>query len=80
MGKPADFCANYISKGRLVAIQGSIRIDRYQTQSGENRTFTRVNANRVQFLDSNRNKSESPYTGIIKVQNRLLNLALNHKD
>ncbi|MGL5506483.1 MAG: single-stranded DNA-binding protein, partial [Paraclostridium sp.] len=27
MGKSAEFCANYISKGRLVAIQGSIRVD-----------------------------------------------------
>ncbi|EQG79461.1 single-stranded DNA-binding family protein [Clostridioides difficile DA00183] len=35
MGKSAEFCANYITKGRLVALQGSIRVDNYQTQSGE---------------------------------------------
>ena len=50
MGKAADFCANYISKGRLVAVQGTIRVDRYQTQSGENRTFTKVSAKSVQAL------------------------------
>ncbi|MDY2737455.1 single-stranded DNA-binding protein [Intestinibacter sp.] len=61
MGKSAEFCANYIAKGRLVAIQGSIRVDRYQTQSGENRTFTKVSARNVQALDSNRSKSENPY-------------------
>jgi single-strand DNA-binding protein len=49
-----------MGKGSLVAIQGSIRIDSYQTQSGETRRATRVNANRVQFLDT-RNKSESSY-------------------
>ncbi|MBC5998173.1 single-stranded DNA-binding protein [Romboutsia ilealis] len=61
MGKPAEFCANYISKGRLVAIQGSIRIDQYKSQTGENRTFTKVSARNVQALDSNRNRTDSPY-------------------
>ena len=36
-GKSAENCANFIGKGSLVAIQGSIRIDSYQTQSGETR-------------------------------------------
>ena len=61
MGKPAEFSANYISKGRLVAIQGSIRIDQYKSQTGENRTFTKVSARNVQALDSNRNRMDSPY-------------------
>lgn len=39
MGKPAEFVANYITKGRLVAIQGSIRVDRYDTPSGEKKNF-----------------------------------------
>ena len=51
-GKSAENCANYIGKGSLVAIQGSIRIDSYQDQEGNNRKITRVNANRVQFLDN----------------------------
>ena len=51
IGKSAEFCANYISKGRLVAIQGNLRVDRYQTQSGENRTFTKVSGRSVQALD-----------------------------
>lgn len=61
-GKSGENCANYIGKGSLVAVQGSLRIDSYQNQNGENRRIARVNANRVQFLDS-RNKSESSYTG-----------------
>lgn len=61
IGKSAEFCANYIEKGRLVAIQGSIRVDRYQTQSGENRTFTKVNTRSVQALDSNKNKQQNTY-------------------
>lgn len=52
-GKSAENCTNYISKGSKVAIQGSLRIDTYQNQAGENRKITRVNAVRVQFLDNN---------------------------
>lgn len=51
IGKAAEFCANYITKGRLVAIQGNLRVDRYQTQSGENRSFTKVSSGSVQALD-----------------------------
>ena len=61
IGKSAEFCANYISKGRLVAIQGSIQVNRYETQTGEKRTFTKVSTMKVQALDSNRNKSDNPY-------------------
>lgn len=58
MGKVADFVMNYITKGRLVAIKGSIRIDRY-TKDDENRTFTKVSAKSVQALDSNKNKPQT---------------------
>ena len=58
-GKSAENCANYIGKGSLVAIQGAIRVDSYQDQEGNNRKITRVNANRVQFLDSKKDKQEN---------------------
>lgn len=58
MGKPAEFVANYCGKGRLVAIQGSIRVDQYQTQSGEKRTFTKVAARNIQALDSAKDKQD----------------------
>ena len=58
-GKSAENCANYIGKGSLVAIQGSIRVDNYQDQEGNNRRITRVNANRVQFLDNKKDKQEN---------------------
>ena len=58
-GKSAENCANYIGKGSLVAIQGSIRVDSYQDQEGNNRKITKVNANRVQFLDSKKDKQSN---------------------
>ena len=51
-GKQAENCANYIDKGSLVGVSGSLRIDTYKAQDGTNRRATRVNADRVQFLDS----------------------------
>lgn len=59
MGKTAEFCANYLSKGRLVSVVGSIRIDKYKTQSGENKSFTKVAGKNVKALDSNRNNSQN---------------------
>lgn len=59
MGKPAEFVANYITKGRLVAIQGSIRVDRYDTPNGEKRTFTKVAGRNIQALE---NKSKTMKT------------------
>ena len=56
-GKSAENCANYISKGSLVAVQGSLRIDTYE-KDGERRRAAKVNANRVQFLDSRNGKKD----------------------
>ncbi|HFL3558417.1 TPA: single-stranded DNA-binding protein [Clostridioides difficile] len=50
MGKSAEYCANYISKGNLVSVVGSIRVEKYKTQEGEKRTFTKVNTKLVKQL------------------------------
>ena len=52
IGKVAEFCKNYLSKGRLVAVQGSIRVDRYQDKNTQEfKVFTKVSARSVQALD-----------------------------
>lgn len=65
MGKTAEFCANYLSKGRLVAVQGSIRVDNYQNQSGERRTFTKISAKNVQALDAKKQGGNQQNTGFM---------------
>ena len=60
-GKSAENCANYIAKGSLVAIQGSLRIESYE-KDGERRRIARVNANRVQFLESKKDKKGEQFT------------------
>lgn len=54
MGKRAEACAQYLVKGSLVSVTGSLRIDRY-TKENTTMTFTKVSAKNVTFLD-NRNK------------------------
>lgn len=60
IGKSAEYCANYITKGKLVALEGNIRVDNYQTQSGEKRIFTKVSTKSVQSLES-KSKSSNSY-------------------
>ena len=50
-GKQAESCANYLAKGRLVAIQGRIQSRSYEARDGSKRYITEVVANRVQFLE-----------------------------
>ncbi len=56
-GKQAENVSNYVSKGRLVAVEGRIQTGSYEAKDGTRRYTTEVVANRVQFLewdDSNR--------------------------
>jgi len=49
--KQAENCANYLSKGRLVAVEGRLQIRSYETDDGQRRNVTEVVANNVQFLE-----------------------------
>ena len=49
-GKSAENCANYIVKGSLVGIQGSLRIDKYLDKDGESKTKSKIYATNFHFL------------------------------
>jgi len=51
-GPQAENCANYLEKGRLVAVEGRLRIDSFETAEGERRKVVEVVADTVQFLGS----------------------------
>ena len=48
--KTAENCANYLSKGRPVLIQGRLQMDSWRTDDGQKRTKHKVVAQTVQFL------------------------------
>ena len=52
-GKIADQCNQYLRKGRLVCIEGSLQTRSWEKPPGEKHYMTEVVAARVTFLDSN---------------------------
>lgn len=49
--KQAENCANYLGKGRLVAVDGRIQVRTYDGKDGQRRWVTEVVAENVRFLD-----------------------------
>ena len=50
-GKQAELCGKFLGKGSLVYVEGRIRTRKWTDQSGQERSSTEINADRVQFLD-----------------------------
>lgn len=52
--RAAENCANYLAKGSLVFVEGSLQTRKWQDQQGQDRYTTEIKAQRVQFLDRKR--------------------------
>lgn len=48
-GKSAEFASNYIEKGNLVTVNGSLRIDKYE-KDGQTVYYTKVNVASIQNI------------------------------
>lgn len=48
----AETCSRYLSKGRKVAVEGSIQVRSYDAQDGSRRYVTEIIADNVEFLSS----------------------------
>ena len=49
--RQAENCANFLAKGSLIYVEGSLQTRKWQDQQGQDRYSTEVKAQRVQFLD-----------------------------
>lgn len=49
-GKQAEHCAQYLSKGRQVYVEGRLQTRKWQDQAGQTKYSTEVQATTVQFL------------------------------
>lgn len=49
-GNQAENCANYLSKGKLAAVDGRLQIRSFDGQDGQRRWITEVVADNVRFL------------------------------
>ncbi len=58
--KQAETCSNYLSKGRLVVVDGRLQIGQYQGQDGQKRISAEVIAESVRFLSPRSGNGSAP--------------------
>ena len=56
----ADFCNRYLSKGRRVAVEGSIQVRSYGAQDGSKRYVTEIIADSVEALGGREEGAQQP--------------------
>ena len=54
----ADNCGKYLSKGRLVAVDGTLQIRNYEANDGSRRSIAEIIADNVQFLEKAEKKED----------------------
>jgi single-strand DNA-binding protein len=67
-GKTAENCANYLTKGRLVLIEGSLQYRSWETEDGQKRSKLNVRAFSVQFLGGRREEGEPGAEGAAELE------------
>lgn len=58
-GKTAELLNNYCGKGSKIGVEGTLKQDRFTDKEGNNRSVVRVNANRIEFMDSKGNNQSN---------------------
>lgn len=58
--KQAENCSNYLHKGSLVFVEGSLSTNKWTDQQGQTRYTTEIKAQRVQFLERKGDRQGMP--------------------
>ncbi len=58
-GRLGEICLKYLTKGRLIFLEGRLRTDRYE-KDGEEKFFTKVIARQMQMLDYQSQDKKEP--------------------
>ena len=61
-GKTAELVANYLAKGRQLAVQGRIQTSSYEGQDGKKIYRTDVVADRVEFIGENNKNNNTQFS------------------
>jgi len=59
----AEVVANYLTKGRLVGIEGSLQVSTWKAKDGGNRRNVQVVVNKIRFLDSAKGSARADMEG-----------------
>jgi len=62
-GRTAELCAQYLSKGRTVYIEGRLQTREWENKEGQKQRTTEITAQTVQFLGGPRGASGGPGGG-----------------
>lgn len=62
IGKHCENLAQYVTKGKLVLVEGELNIDQSEKE-GEKRYFTKVKVNKLEFLGGTNQDNKSNNTG-----------------
>ena len=62
--KTAAFINSYFSKGKMIAVSGDLRIDRYVDDNGNNRNYAYINVSNVYFCGDNAGTTSNQNTNI----------------
>ncbi|MGL5380115.1 single-stranded DNA-binding protein [Clostridium sp.] len=49
LGKGGESLCQYLTKGKAIVVNGELNIDNYKDKEGNNKSFTKVLVNRVEF-------------------------------
>lgn len=63
-GGRARAVCDHLDKGRMIEVQGALRLDEWTNNDGERHSRIYVKANRVEFLPDGRKNGHSPTTDI----------------
>ena len=75
-GRQAETCDRYLSKGRLISVQGRIQTGSYKNRNGETVYTTDVVADRVEFLGGNNQQQAQPKPDLDLVQKQAEDLLM----
>lgn len=70
----AEFCNKYLSKGRLVAVEGSIQNRSYEAQDGSKRYVTEIIADNVEGLGKRESADPGPTPPPMRGEQQRMNM------
>ena len=62
LGSHTEKLAQYVTKGKMIGITGELHIDQYE-KDGQKKSFTKVNADRLEFLGGGSKETYPDLTG-----------------
>lgn len=67
-GNKAENTAKFCGKGSKVAVDGTVKQERFTDKEGNNRSVVRFNANNIEFLDNKPQSNEQSQQNVSKGQ------------